>query len=88
MAATDFENTTVSSNSNPCLFPQHKLSGIYVTPYATMRCTTLSGIELELVGVTVTVIMDHGPWSRMVVYHTFTPYNNDKRVRLHLMSNN
>ena len=56
MTATDLENTTVSSEIiSP--FLQHKHAGISVTPSATMRWTTLRGIDAALVGVNVNVTM-------------------------------
>jgi hypothetical protein len=58
MAVTDLENTTVSSDSIPSLCPlAHNSSGTSVTPSATMRCTTFSGIDSALVGVKVKVTM-------------------------------
>ena len=57
MTATDLENTMVSSDSNPLLSLQHNPSGISVTPSATIRWTTLRGIDAALVGVNVKVTM-------------------------------
>jgi hypothetical protein len=53
MTATDLANTTVSSDLNS----RHKSAGISVTPSATMRWTTLIGIDSALVGVNVNVTM-------------------------------
>jgi hypothetical protein len=53
---TDLENTTVSSDLNS----RHNLSGISVTSSATMRWTTLCGIDSALVGVNVKVTMVEG----------------------------
>jgi hypothetical protein len=57
MTATDLENTTVSSDSNPLPSLKHNCLGITVTPSATMRWTTLSGIDSALSGVNVKVTM-------------------------------
>jgi hypothetical protein len=56
MTATDLENTMVSSEI-PSPSPKHKHAGISVTPSATMRWTTLRGIDAALVGVNVKVTM-------------------------------
>jgi hypothetical protein len=57
MTITDLENTTVSRDLNLLNPLLHNFAGISVTPSATMRWTTLRGIDAALVGVNVNVTM-------------------------------